>query len=88
MRRILIASVGAGFIMFGNLACVHAELTVRHTVIIDSIGSTAPILSLKQFKKLRSQAKVMVLDTRSGDDFLKGFIPNSINIGFKGPFDK
>jgi rhodanese-related sulfurtransferase len=88
MRRIFIASVGAGFIMFGNLAGVHAELTVRHTVIIDSIGSTAPILSLKQFKKLRSQAKVMVLDTRSGDDFLKGFIPNSINIGFKGPFDK
>ena len=46
-----------------------------------------PVLSLKQFKKLRAQGDVFVLDTRSADDFLKGFIPGAINIGFKGPFD-
>ncbi|ULT27222.1 hypothetical protein KUH03_10955 [Sphingobacterium sp. E70] len=42
---------------------------------------------MKQFKKLRKQHDVTVLDTRSGDDFLKAFIPGSINVGFKGPFD-
>lgn len=46
-----------------------------------------PLLSVKQFKKLRAQDDVLVLDTRTGDDFLTGFIPQSINIGFKGPFD-
>ncbi len=42
---------------------------------------------MKKFKKLRKQADVQVLDTRSGDIFLQGFVPKSINIGFKGPFD-
>lgn len=46
-----------------------------------------PLLSVKQFKKLREQVDVLVLDTRSGDEFLKGFIPGAINIGLKGPFD-
>lgn len=46
-----------------------------------------PLLSVKQFKKLREQVDVIVLDTRSGDEFLKGFIPGAINIGLKGPFD-
>jgi len=86
MNRILVAAlVGAIFICPGVLHA-NAEQNLQqkesHYTTVD-----LPLLAVKQFKKLRKQRSVVILDTRSGDDFLNGFIPQSINIGFKGPFD-
>ncbi|WP_223585136.1 rhodanese-like domain-containing protein [Sphingobacterium sp. GVS05A] len=86
MNRILVAAlIGAVFICPGALSA-NAKSNLQQK---ESHYTTAdlPLLALKQFKKLRKQHDVVVLDTRSGDDFLKGFIPGSINVGFNGPFD-
>ena len=86
MNRILITAL-LGTILTGN-AVLPAQAKsglgqkeCQYTIV------DLPVLSLKQFKKLRVQDDVVVLDTRSADEFLKGFIPGAINIGFKGPFD-
>lgn len=42
---------------------------------------------MNKFKKLCNVDGIQVLDTRSCDEFLEGFVPNSININFEGPFD-
>lgn len=44
------------------------------------------VLSLEEFEKLSSDPTVMLLDTRNAQEFAKGFIPGSINIGIGGDF--
>lgn len=43
-------------------------------------------LSVEEFEAAANETQALVLDTRSTDDFAKGFIPNSINIGIDGSF--
>jgi len=43
-------------------------------------------LSPEAFEAIANETKAIVLDTRDGDVFMQGFIPNSINIGLKGNF--
>lgn len=39
-----------------------------------------------EFDILANESKALVLDTRNANDFAKGFVPNSINIGLEGNF--
>lgn len=39
-----------------------------------------------EFDILANESRALVLDTRNADDFAKGFVPNSINIGLEGNF--
>ena len=43
-------------------------------------------LSPDEFEAVADSAEALILDTRSGADFCKGFIPQSINIGLNGDF--
>lgn len=43
-------------------------------------------LSVKAFEEIAEHTEALILDTRNAEDFYKGFIPNSINIGLKGDF--
>ncbi|MCF0058467.1 rhodanese-like domain-containing protein [Dyadobacter sp. CY356] len=43
-------------------------------------------LSPDAFETKANQTSALILDTRKADDFAKGFIPNSINIGIDGGF--
>jgi hydroxyacylglutathione hydrolase len=43
-------------------------------------------LTPEAFEKKANQTSALILDTRKPDDFAKGFIPNSINIGIDGGF--
>jgi len=43
-------------------------------------------LSVNVFETIANEHNALVLDTRNADDFAKGFIPNSINIGIDGNF--
>ena len=43
-------------------------------------------LSPAEFELIANETQALVLDTRNSDDFAKGFIPNSINIGISGSF--
>lgn len=43
-------------------------------------------LSIVEFETIANETGALMLDTRSADDFSKGFIPNSINIGVDGSF--
>ena len=47
-------------------------------------GSKA--LSVYEFEALANETKALILDTRKPNEFSKGFIPNSINIGIDGSF--
>lgn len=87
MRRVFITLCGVCIALFNGQMKLRAESKSFHIEIMQ-IASDLPQLTLKKFKKLRKQADVQVLDTRSGDIFLQGFVPNSVNIGFKGPFDR
>ncbi|MGJ1385474.1 rhodanese-like domain-containing protein [Sphingobacterium spiritivorum] len=51
----------------------------------DSVQQDSMALSVEQFAKVADQ--YLIIDTRKSDDFLKGFISKSINIGWEGPFD-
>ena len=43
-------------------------------------------LSPAEFEAAAEETEAMILDTRSADEFAKGFIPQSINIGLGGDF--
>jgi hydroxyacylglutathione hydrolase len=43
-------------------------------------------LSVPEFETIANETRALILDTRNADDFAKGFIPNSINIGLVGSF--
>lgn len=43
-------------------------------------------LSPEAFEVVANETGALLLDTRSAEDFAKGFIPNSINIGLEGSF--
>lgn len=43
-------------------------------------------LSAKEFEVIANETKALILDTRSKDEFVKSFIPNSIFIGIDGSF--
>ena len=43
-------------------------------------------LSAEAFEAAANETGALVLDTREAEDFAKGFIPNSINIGLDGDF--
>ncbi|WP_445386535.1 MBL fold metallo-hydrolase [Robiginitalea sp. IMCC44478] len=43
-------------------------------------------LSAEAFEAAANETGALVLDTRNAEDFAKGFIPNSINIGLEGSF--
>jgi hydroxyacylglutathione hydrolase len=43
-------------------------------------------LDADEFEALANATGALVLDTRNADEFAKGFIPNSINIGLDGSF--
>ncbi|MGJ1448728.1 rhodanese-like domain-containing protein [Sphingobacterium spiritivorum] len=51
----------------------------------DSVQQDSMALSVEQFAKAADQ--YLIIDTRKADDFLKGFISKSINVGWEGPFD-
>ena len=43
-------------------------------------------LSVEVFELAANETEALILDTRTAEDFAKGFIPNSINIGIDGNF--
>ncbi|SIR23047.1 MBL fold metallo-hydrolase [Maribacter ulvicola] len=47
--------------------------------------ATTPF-SPEAFETVANETGALVLDTRNAEDFAKGFIPNSINIGLEGSF--
>ncbi len=40
----------------------------------------------KEFEAIANETSALIIDTRDPNDFVKGFIPNSINIGLDGDF--
>jgi len=43
-------------------------------------------LNVQEFELVANETEALVLDTRNGADFVRGFIPNSINIALTGNF--
>ncbi|KFF11280.1 beta-lactamase [Chryseobacterium soli] len=43
-------------------------------------------LSPKEFEEIVKHSEALILDVRSNDEFAKGFVPQSINIGLDGDF--
>lgn len=43
-------------------------------------------LDADAFEMTANETRALILDTRNAEDFSKGFIPNSINIGLEGSF--
>lgn len=54
---------------------------------LDSVMDRAnKALTPEEFELVANETGALMLDTRDADDFAKGFIPNSINIGLDGNF--
>ena len=45
-------------------------------------------INLSEFESLINDPTILILDTRTANDFALGFIPNSLNIALGGSFDK
>ncbi|MGJ1434066.1 rhodanese-like domain-containing protein [Sphingobacterium spiritivorum] len=56
-----------------------------YSSIADAAQQDSMALSVEQFARVADQH--LIIDTRKADDFLKGFVSKSINIGWEGPFD-
>jgi rhodanese-related sulfurtransferase len=54
--------------------------------IDDVLERGAQPLSPEAFEARANDTGALILDTRKPDDFAKGFVPNSINIGIEGSF--
>lgn len=54
--------------------------------IDDVLARGQHALSPNAFEAAANETKALILDTRLAQDFAKGFIPNSINIGIDGSF--
>ena len=86
MRRFLMFMFTTGMLIWGGGSPASAGQE-NTCCFLFGVAQDVPTLSVEQFKRYRKQNDVIVLDTRSGDEFLRGFVPQSVNIGFKGPFD-
>ena len=54
---------------------------------LDAVMDRAKIpLSVEAFEAVANETGALMLDTRDAEDFAKGFVPNSINIGLEGSF--
>lgn len=52
----------------------------------DIMAKATTPYSPEAFEAVANETGALVLDTRNAEDFAKGFIPNSINIGLEGSF--
>ena len=52
----------------------------------DILKKAKHALSLEKFSELQRSEDVVILDVRDSSEFVKGFIPKSINIGLRGDF--
>ena len=86
MRSVFITLCGVCFVLFNGQVKLHAE-SKNQQAEMSQPSADLPRLTLREFKKLRRETAIQVLDTRPSDIFLQSFVPKSINIGFKGPFD-
>ncbi len=43
-------------------------------------------LSVQEFEAIRNEKQILIVDTRTSEEFAKGFIPNSLHIGLNGNF--
>jgi glyoxylase-like metal-dependent hydrolase (beta-lactamase superfamily II)/rhodanese-related sulfurtransferase len=57
-----------------------------YTAFSDVLQQGMKPLSAAEFEAAAEETEAIILDTRSADDFAKGFIPQSINIGLGGDF--
>lgn len=54
--------------------------------IDDVLERGTKALSAKEFEAVANETDAVIIDTRHQDEFIKGFIPNSINISIDGSF--
>lgn len=57
-----------------------------YTAFSDVLQQGMKPLSAAEFEAAAEETEAIILDTRGADDFAKGFIPQSINIGLGGDF--
>ena len=54
--------------------------------IDDVVSKGTKALSVAEFETIAEETKAVIIDTRNENEFVKGFIPNSIFIGIDGSF--
>jgi glyoxylase-like metal-dependent hydrolase (beta-lactamase superfamily II)/rhodanese-related sulfurtransferase len=65
----------------------NALMNIQGYESLDTIMQRAHTpLNAIQFEIAANETNALVLDTRNGNEFAKGFIPNSVNIGLDGNF--